>query len=162
MCTYSINGAWSKWENSPIIVETVNKMRPISVLPFPAISICPYTVFARNKFNFTAVYRLMGKLDGINSRNLTAFESKTMKLASQYCYDSVFPSVTRNFSDEYLDDSVWSAINEIAPAFNETFVFCKLFDKWVDCNKLFVPRTTERGLCYSFNTLNVYEMFTDE
>lgn len=88
--------------------------------------------------------------------------SKTMKLASQYCYDSVFPSVTRNFSDEYLDDDTWSAINEIAPAFNDTFVYCKLFNRMMDCDKLFVPRTTERGLCYSFNTLNVYEMFTNE
>lgn len=85
-----------------------------------------------------------------------------MKLASQYCYDSVFPSVARNFSDEYLDDDTWSVINEIAPAFNDTFIVCKLFDKLIDCGKLFVPRTTERGLCYSFNTLSVREMFTDE
>lgn len=96
------------------------------------------------------------------SKYLIDCRSKTMKLASQYCYDSVFPSVTQNFSDEYLDDNTWSTINDIAPEFNETFVFCKLFGKWVDCGDLFVPRTTERGLCYSFNTLNVDEMFTNE
>lgn len=85
-----------------------------------------------------------------------------MKLATQYCTDGIFPSVIRNFSDEYLDINSWTTIKEIAPAFNDTFVFCKLFNKWIDCNKLFVPRTTQRGLCYSFNTLSVYQMFTNE
>lgn len=85
-----------------------------------------------------------------------------MKLASQYCSDGIFPSVTKNFSDEYLDINSWATIMEIAPEFNETFIACKLFGKWIDCYNLFVPRTTERGLCYSFNTLNVDEMFTNE
>lgn len=85
-----------------------------------------------------------------------------MKLASQYCTDDIFPSVVSEFSDEYLDVNSWTTIKEIAPAFNETFVFCKLFDKRFDCGMLFVPRTTERGICYSFNTLNVYQMFTNE
>lgn len=71
---HAIYGMWTFWKENPVIVETVNKLTPLSVLPFPAISICPYTVFARNKFDFTAVYRLMGKFDGNNTRNLTAEE----------------------------------------------------------------------------------------
>lgn len=85
-----------------------------------------------------------------------------MKLVSQYCFEGTAPYVTSKFPDDYIDDDTWSTINELAPPFNETFVFCKLFNKRIDCNKLFVPQITDRGLCYIFNTLNANEMFTDE
>lgn len=72
--------------------------------------------------------------------------------------------MTDEVCDEYSkdDEDIWDTINGIAPAFNETFVFCKLFNKWIDCNKLFVPQITGRGLCYTFNSLNANDMFTNE
>lgn len=85
-----------------------------------------------------------------------------MKLVNQCCFDGIALNVTKNFSDEYLDENAWSTFNDIAPAFNETFIFCKLFGSLFDCDKLFVPRTTERGLCYTFNTLDVHDLFTNE
>lgn len=85
-----------------------------------------------------------------------------MKLATQFCFDGITPEDTGLFSDEYLDADIWNTIINIAPAFNETFVFCKLFGKIIDCEKLFYPQITERGLCYTFNTFNVHEMFTNE
>lgn len=85
-----------------------------------------------------------------------------MKLASQCCFDGVAPNVTKKISDQYLDDNTWSTFIDIAPAFNETFIFCKLFGKKTDCRELFVPRTTERGLCYTFNSLNFHDMHTNE
>lgn len=85
-----------------------------------------------------------------------------MKLACQLCFEGTAPNLTKSFSDEYFDDNTWSIINEVAPPFNETITDCKLFNKRIDCGKLFVPRTTERGLCYTFNTINADEMFADE
>lgn len=89
-----------------------------------------------------------------------------MKLAYQLCspfvYSKSFGSrIATNFSDDYLNDDIWNTINDYAPAFNETFMFCKLFNKWIDCGKLFVPQITQRGLCYTFNTLNFHELFTN-
>lgn len=85
-----------------------------------------------------------------------------MKMASQFCFEGFLDGMNNKFSDEYLDEEMWNTINDIAPPFNETFVFCKLFNKWIDCDKLFYQRSTERGLCYTFNTLNIHEMYTDE
>ena len=86
-----------------------------------------------------------------------------MKLAGQFCYDHVAPVMIDQFSDEYLnDDDIWDTINEIAPEFNETFIVCKMRNKWIPCEKLFIPQITERGLCYTFNTLNADEMFTNK
>lgn len=90
------------------------------------------------------------------------FRLKLMQLASQYCFDGSSPDMLEKFPDKYLDDDVFDAINGIVPALNETLIFCKLFNKWIKCDELFVPQITERGLCYSFNTLNVHDMFANE
>lgn len=74
MCVYSIYDVWSVWKNNPIIVATESKWFPICDIPFPAVSICPLSVSASNKFNYTATYRLLLKLDDNNARNLTAAE----------------------------------------------------------------------------------------
>lgn len=180
MCFVSIHDVWSKWQNEPIIVASETHSFPIYEIPFPAVSICPFAITSSNKFNYSAVYRLLGKIDGNDSRDLTAteyvkcsqfylvlivfkfhFRLKLMKLVSQYCFEGSSSYLINKFPDEYLDDDTWSTINEIAPAFNETFIFCKLFNKWVECNKLFVPQITERGLCYTFNAF-ANEMFTNE
>lgn len=90
------------------------------------------------------------------------FRMKVMKLARQFCFEGMTRNATGRFLDDYLDDDIWETYNDITPAFNETFAFCKLFNKRVDCAKLFFPQITEKRLCYSFNSLNVRDMFTDE
>lgn len=88
-----------------------------------------------------------------------------MKFANQFCYEGTTSGLFSGFTDKYLEDdedNLWNTINEIAPAFNETLINCKLFGKEINCDKLFVARTSERGLCYTFNTLNAYQMYTNE
>lgn len=74
MSVYSIYNVWSNWKRNPIIVDKSPTLNFINEIPFPAVSICPYTLFASNKFNYTAVHRLVHKLDGPNSRDLTTTE----------------------------------------------------------------------------------------
>lgn len=86
-----------------------------------------------------------------------------MKLVNQCCFDGFAPKRIKRFSDDdYFDDNTWSTLNNIAPALNETFIYCKLFGETRNCSDLFVPRKSERGLCYTFNSLNPHDMFTDE
>ena len=186
VCFTTIYNVWLYWDSNPIGVETMSKLHSVGIIPFPAVTICPFTVFASSKFNYTATYRLLFKLDHNNSRDLTdeeyvkcdqfyCFKSiksnfklnfnwrfNVLKLSSLICFDGVKPCACGNFSDDYLDNNIWGSIQDLAPAFSDTFVHCKLFNKKIDCGTLFVPRTTERGQCYSFNTLNHHEMFTDE
>lgn len=185
-CFFSIYDVWSNWRDEPIIVAPETRSSSIFRIPFPSVTICPFAAFAAKKFNFTAAYRSLHQLDGNNTRALTDVEYakiswtwliwskneknsisrfKMMKLANQFCYEGSTSGIFSGVSNEYLDDDaddLLNTINEFAPAFNETFVFCKLFGKRIDCDKLFVRRTTERGLCYTFNTLNAHELFTNE
>lgn len=44
---------WYKWNNHPVIISFNNKISPISVIPFPAVTICPESKISRAKFNVT-------------------------------------------------------------------------------------------------------------
>lgn len=74
MCVYSVYDVWSNWKNDPIIVNQSPKLNLINEIPFPAVSICPYVAFASDKFNFTATYRSIHKLDGNITRDLKVAE----------------------------------------------------------------------------------------
>lgn len=83
-----------------------------------------------------------------------------MKVACQICEETMASSIAQMFSDEYADDSILSIIKGMAP--EKVFSFCKLFGTFTDCEKIFFPIFTEAGLCYTFNTLNMQEMATNQ
>lgn len=74
MCGMMTYNVWTSWKGNPIIVDTEAKKKPIIEIPFPGVTICAFTQFASSKFNYTAAQRLLLKLDGNNTRNLTAAE----------------------------------------------------------------------------------------
>lgn len=90
------------------------------------------------------------------------FRLKIMKVVGHLCEDGLSKRVLNLFPDEYMDLDMWSTIKEITPNFNDTFVFCQIFDKPEDCERLFNPIITESGLCYTFNALHVADMLTNE
>lgn len=73
-CMYSILQVWLQWRGDPIVLTPDTKLQSIGLIPFPAVSICPYTIASAEKFNFTAVYRLIKKFDGPETRNVTPDE----------------------------------------------------------------------------------------
>lgn len=93
----------------------------------------------------------------------TIFRLATMKVINQLCESYGAPKmISKLFNDVHADDSVYEVIHSIGPHFSETFVYCKLFDTWVDCRKILAPFVSETGLCYSFNTISLREILTDE
>lgn len=84
-----------------------------------------------------------------------------MKVASQFCNDRIASDVLALLPDEYMDDGVVSTILEMAPKFNDTFIYCKIFGEWKNCNDWLYPIITDFGLCYTFNSLSLKEMLTD-
>lgn len=86
-----------------------------------------------------------------------------MKVVSQICDEFFIANdVFDHFPDNYSDPAILTIFKNIMPKFEDTMVFCKLFDKWTDCKKFLYPMVTEDGLCYTFNALSIHEVVTNE
>lgn len=85
-----------------------------------------------------------------------------MKVACQFCEETFASSIVAMFSDEYADDSILTIATGMAPEQSKIFPFCGLFGKAIDCENIFFPIITEAGLCYTFNSLNIREMATNQ
>ena len=91
------------------------------------------------------------------------FRLETMKAINQLCkQERPRKTITNLYPDLYTENSIYDVIQRFAPDFNETFVFCKRFDKWIDCKKVFYPIITREGYCYTFNMMSLTELLTDE
>lgn len=87
-----------------------------------------------------------------------------MKVAYQICEEWIGSEI-KSFSsmnDEFADNSILSRMSEMAPTFTDTMIWCKIFNMWSDCNKFLSPVYTESGLCYTFNSMNLDDIFTNE
>lgn len=85
-----------------------------------------------------------------------------MKVASQICDEWISSDIVTHLSDNFTDNSIYSIITEMAPAFEDTLTFCKLFNKNIDCSKIFFPIFTDEGLCFTFNSMYVKDVVTDQ
>jgi amiloride-sensitive sodium channel len=47
---------WEKYENNPIVMSFATKEIPIYEIPFPAVTICPESKCANEKFNYSDVF----------------------------------------------------------------------------------------------------------
>lgn len=85
-----------------------------------------------------------------------------MNAIGQFCADGIAAKVLEQLPDEYLDDSILSTLVDVSPLFHETFISCKLFGKYKNCSDWLFPTLTEDGLCYTFNSINQFEKFTNQ
>lgn len=69
-----------------------------------------------------------------------------------------------DYDGEHANASIFETFEEMAPILNETLRVCALKDDDSDdtCSRIFVPISTEEGLCFAFNALNSAETYTDK
>lgn len=71
-------------------------------------------------------------------------------------------NMSKLFSDVYANDSMYETMEDLEPDMNETFVYCNLFDEWVNCSEIFFRTLTNTGFCHTFNTVRLSEYLTDK
>lgn len=70
--------------------------------------------------------------------------------------------VTPLYKYEFVDESIYETIEDLAPKLDDVVRKCRWRQKEVNCSDIMSPVLTETGLCYAFNALNSDDIYTDE
>lgn len=94
--------------------------------------------------------------------NAFSFRLKFMKVAAQTCDEWFGSEMRKHFDDNFTDSSFLSDIAQMAPTLEDTMVYCKLFNWVSNCSEIVFPIYTTEGLCFTFNSMNINDILTDE
>lgn len=78
----------------------------------------------------------------------------------QMCTFSNYSSLSTQ--SQFTNDSIYKIIDDIAPTRDSVFDDCVWRGKSLPFDKYMVKVFTEVGICFQFNGLNSYEMYTEK
>lgn len=84
-----------------------------------------------------------------------------MSLAVQMCDHEPSEEILKLLPYAYLNDSIYDTMFN-PQEFVDTYSICILFGESKDCKDILFPTFSEKGVCYSFNRINLREYFSDE
>ncbi|KAL3273919.1 hypothetical protein HHI36_015345 [Cryptolaemus montrouzieri] len=164
-CTVMIYQVFEKWITTPVLVSLATKETHIYNVPFPAVTICPETKVASRCLNYTKVLSQMKQ-----NKPISLTESQTFDYMMPLCQLSNHESKLREQEEETSRD-----VFQGSDSLDDYAVFlsrCKAVDlrrhaycQWmgndVDCQEILTPILTDEGMCYSFNMIDVRDIYTD-
>lgn len=83
-------------------------------------------------------------------------------MATQTCDEWFGSEIRKHFDDNFTDGSILSTIAQMAPSMEDAMVYCKLFNWVSNCSEIVFPIYTTEGLCFTFNSMNINDILTDE
>ncbi|XP_053687608.1 pickpocket protein 28-like isoform X2 [Sabethes cyaneus] len=145
-----------KWLDNPIIVSFDRDHSSIYSVPFPAVTICPETKVKASVLNVSHTFQLVrsGKLnesmDGERVRKLLAL----LQLCEHDLYDRSETATE--------DNDMLKLLRKMAIPSFEIFQSCFWKGHPVECLDVFKTSLTEKGFCYSFNTIANNDLLRNE
>lgn len=159
MCGYLLHTSYAKWQYKPDIGLT-RKTRPVQEIPYPTVTICPITKVSRTLTNFELTYRRYFEDDEVHG------ESYVNSEYFEYLLHVCDPQLLNNFKFNYSllpeEDTLMAQLEEILYTLDDSMMFCKWRESYVDCDEIFTAVLTDQGNCFSFNNLLPEEIFNED
>uniref|UniRef100_A0A3F2ZDH0 Uncharacterized protein n=1 Tax=Lutzomyia longipalpis TaxID=7200 RepID=A0A3F2ZDH0_LUTLO len=143
-CGKMIERAYMKWKLSPIAVTFAEKAVHITQIPFPAVTICSSVKFRSDAFSFEQYTNYPKKYPKWKEiyRNL-----------AQLCEN--YDPLPGN-----LDADILEKIREYSPNDSEMIKMITFQDDQLNGSEVFYESFTSQGLCYTFNRLPLFDLYT--
>ncbi|KAK9875817.1 hypothetical protein WA026_009604 [Henosepilachna vigintioctopunctata] len=152
-CSLMIKEIVDKWIESPVLVSLATNEGKISAIPFPAVTLCPETKITRNCLNYSSVLRSKIKR---NLENISEIEENYFDYMAPLCRLENHVNSTRNESLEdytdFLDKCKSVDLDEMQ---------CQFLGVNKNCTEILSPIITDDGLCYTFNMLDVRDIYSN-
>lgn len=166
-CSAFIFQAWSKWQNSPVIVTFSEVSTPVYHIPFPTVTICTDIRIKQSVLNYTDFWHQLNH--GNRSYSLPRPTVEMLYSLSPLCdkqthnlqryvnyFGGVYGTHFKNMDARFFHD-----VEKVAPSLDEMFLRCTWQGQEVGCASIFNEILTDEGLCYTFNYLNASELYIE-
>ncbi|XP_030376071.1 pickpocket protein 28 [Scaptodrosophila lebanonensis] len=165
-CFILINSAYTKWNETPVIVSFAEKSTPVWNIPFPAITICSETkrILKMDGPTFADLYSQM-KEDSKEGRvfkpdNISDMEIEEFRTLLHVCNTQIIDPNMPLLPGE--DISYYDVLDRMLPPFERYFFYCRWLSRFNECDKFFKKTLTEEGICYTFNGLHSTDIYRED
>ncbi|KAF9799071.1 hypothetical protein SFRURICE_008581 [Spodoptera frugiperda] len=168
LCLFLISKVWYKWQTSPVIVTVSEQLVPVSMVPFPSVTICPQSKCKVSVYNFTAKniqwkkFKYHYRLNGSILNETMVKDAAKYYGISQICDIIDFSSYPLGEKYRYTDSSIVDNLLEISPDYDDVFYYCTLNGKGRSCADIFDKVVTSEGICYTMNSLAASDILRTE
>lgn len=157
-CAAFIYQAWNKWSETPVIVTFAEESTPVYEIPFPSVTVCTDTKVRQRVLNYTDLYH---KLKDIRQKaHIPITELKVMQSMAQLC--EVKPENLSDLGGNVAYRDVYKDLKIVSPSLTETITDCQWKMENPECSKIFKETLTDAGICFTFNSLNAFEIYREE
>ncbi|XP_062557735.1 pickpocket protein 28-like [Armigeres subalbatus] len=143
---------YGKWDQNPVTIVYGSDLMPISTIPFPAITICPLSKSREGMLNLTWA------LDTMN-HNYTMLDDVSEKSLRAIAHVCPFQKHWKKFPPSSGNENIIERLRTMARPLEDVMIKCWWRTRDTPCKTIMIERLLDDGICYTFNSLALDEIY---
>jgi acid-sensing ion channel, other len=160
-CTITIHQIYQNWDSNPVLMTFSEKSMSISQIPFPSVTICPFTKIKKNTLDFTEFCK---KFKNNDTSQFTIEQMRQFEAAIHVCFYNTYPAYLENFTTYNLlrGENIINEIENVSIRLNDTMIICTMQLRHLPCRRIFKEVITELGICFTSNMIDFADILRQE